>query len=118
MRKILATLAAVALVVGTSSLFAAEQTVKGEVIDVQCHVKRGDKGHGADHANCATSCAKKGAPLAILASDGVYEIAGDYAKDNNAKLIEYVAKTVEAKGEVTEKDGKKTIAVTSIKAGM
>ena len=65
-----------------------------------------------DHESCAVSCAKRGSPMGILASDGVYLIAGDYTKENNKRLIEYVAKKVEAKGEVTEKDGKKTIAVT------
>ena len=43
--------------------------------------------------------------MGIITADGVYTIAGDYAADNNAKLIEFVSKKVEATGDVTEKDG-------------
>jgi hypothetical protein len=53
--------------------------------------------------------------MGILAADGVYTIAGDYTADKNAKLIEFVAKKVEATGEVAEVDGQKTITVTSMK---
>lgn len=119
MRKALASLAAVAMVgfLG-ASLRAEATTVKGEVIDVKCYTK--DHTHvGADHADCALSCAKRGAAMAILTSDGeVYTITGDYAADNNAKLIDYVSKKVEASGAVAEKDGTKTIDVTAIKAAM
>ena len=115
MRKILAAAAAAALIVGVS-LGAAEQTVTGEVVDVACQMKKAPGGQGDAHKGCATACAKKGAAMGILASDAVYEIAGDYAANNNAKLLEFVAAKVEATGEVTEKDGKKIITVTSMKA--
>ena len=43
---------------------------------------------GKETADCAAMCAKKGAPLALLTSDGkVYTIAGGLAADKNAKLI-------------------------------
>ena len=71
---------------------------------------------GEGHADCALSCAKKGAVMGIMTADGVYTIAGDYAANNNAKLLDFVAKNVEVTGTVTEKDGQKMIAVTSIKA--
>lgn len=102
------------LLVSALPLVAAETTVKGEVVDQQCFLK--DKGsRGADHKSCGTSCAKKGMPLAIVTEAGdVYTITGSYAENKNAKLIDFVSKTVEAKGEVTEKDGKKTIAVASL----
>jgi hypothetical protein len=116
MRKILVVLAAAALVAAGASLFAAERTITGEVVDVACQLSKGAGGVGDAHKGCATSCAKKGRTVGILTSDAVYEVAGDYAANNNAKLIEFVAMQVEAKGEVTEKDGKKVITVTSIKA--
>jgi hypothetical protein len=116
MRKFTAALAACALVLGVGvSLRAATETVKGEVVDVQCNLKDANN-HGTDHADCALSCAKKGAALGILTADAVYTITGDYTKNNNQKLIEFVSKTVEASGPVTEKDGKKTIQIESIKA--
>lgn len=116
MRKILAIAAAAALVAASASLFAESKTVKGEVVEVACHTKKGAGGHGDAHKGCATACAKKGNAMGILASDAVYEIAGDYTADNNAKLLEFVAAQVEATGEVSEKDGKKIITVSSIKA--
>jgi hypothetical protein len=115
MRKILAVAAAAALM-ASASLFAESKTVKGEVVDIACHTKKGEGGHGEGHKGCATACAKKGAAMGIMASDAVYEIAGDYAANSNAKLVEFVATQVEATGEVSEKDGKKIITVSSMKA--
>ncbi|MFN2444826.1 MAG: hypothetical protein ABR606_04460 [Vicinamibacterales bacterium] len=96
-------------------MFAAEQTVKGEVVDVACAVKKAPGGKGADHASCAMACAKKGLPAGIMTADAIYEITGDYAANMNAKLLDFVAKQVVVVGDVTEKDGKKMIAVKSIK---
>jgi hypothetical protein len=115
MRKILAVAAAAALV-ASASLVAETKTVKGEVVEIACHTKKGAGGSGEAHKGCATGCAKKGNAMGILASDAVYEITGDYAANSNAKLIEFVAAQVEATGEVTEKDGKKIMTVTSMKA--
>lgn len=114
MRKILAVAAAAAFM-ASASLLAETKTVKGEVVDVACQTKKAPGGQGDAHKGCATACAKKGAAMGIMASDAVYEIQGDYAANNNAKLIEYVASQVEATGEVSEKDGKKIITVTSMK---
>ena len=115
MRKILAVAAAAAFV-ASASLFAETKTVKGEVVDVACQLKKAPGGQGEAHKGCATACAKRGSQMGILTADAVYEIAGDYASNNNAKLLEFVAAQVEATGEVTEKDGKKIMTVTSIKA--
>ena len=116
MRKVLASLAALAIVAGlAASLRAESKTVSGEVIDVQCQMKKAEN-VGSGHLDCALSCAKKGAVMGIMTADGVYTIAGDYAANNNAKLIEFVSKKVEATGDVAEKDGKKVITVSSMKA--
>ena len=115
MRKMIAVFAAAAFV-ATAPLLAAEKTVKGEIVDVACQLKKAPGGQGEAHKGCANACAKKGAQMGILAEDAVYEIQGDFAANNNAKLLEFVASQVEAKGEVTEKDGKKIITVTSMKA--
>jgi hypothetical protein len=116
MRRITAAIAACTLAVALGvSVTAATETVKGELVDVQCNLKDADN-HGADHADCALSCAKKGAALGIMTADAVYTVTGDYTKDNNQKLIEFVSKNVEATGTVTETDGKKTIQLESIKA--
>ena len=96
-------------------LGAAATTLRGEVVDVQCHVKD-TKNKGADHADCALSCARRGATMGLLTADGVYTITGDYTKENNKKLIEFVARQVEATGEVTEKDGKRLIDLSMLAA--
>ena len=85
-----------------------EKTITGEVLDMKCH-------QGKGHEQCATSCVRRGEAAAIKAGDEVYVIVGDYTNDNNAKLVEFVAKDVVATGEIGEADGHKTIKVTSIK---
>ena len=86
--------------------------IKGEVIDQPCYEgKNGARGEG--HKTCALACAKRGNQMAIIdESNTVYSITGDYAANKNEKLIPYVASMVEAKGTVTEKDGKKWIEVS------
>ena len=116
MRKIFALMAGAALVAALAAPLVAQTTVKGEVVDVACAVKKAPGGKGADHAGCAMACAKKGAPVGVMTADAIYTITGDYTANNNAKLLEFVAKQVEVTGTVTEKDGQKMIAVTSIKA--
>jgi hypothetical protein len=85
-----------------------EKTIKGEVIDAKCH-----KGKG--HEGCATACVRKGEAAGIKVGDEVYMIVGDFTADKNAKLVEFVAKEVEATGEIGEAAGHKTIKVTRIK---
>lgn len=94
------------------SAVAEEKTIKGEVIDLKCH-------QGKGHEGCATKCVRSGEAAGIKVGDEVYMIVGDYTNDKNAKLVEFVAKDVEATGEIGEADGHKTINVTAIKlAGM
>ena len=95
--------------------FASDMTVKGEVVDVACSTSKKEAGKGAAHAGCAMVCAKKGQPVGILTADAIYTVTGDYAANSNAKLLDFVAKNVVVTGEVTEKDGQKTINVKSIK---
>ncbi|MGE0359420.1 MAG: hypothetical protein AB7H93_03230 [Vicinamibacterales bacterium] len=104
------------LALGLLLLPAAAQvpSVRGEVVDLACHLEKGAGGRGEAHGACATACARKGHPMAILADDAVYVIEGDYTANNNAKLLDFVARRVEAKGQVTEKDGRQVINVTSM----
>jgi hypothetical protein len=106
---------AAALAVPALAGVAADMTVKGEVVDVACSTAKKEAGKGAGHANCAMVCARKGQPVGILTPDAVYTVVGDYTANNNAKLLDFVARTVVATGEVTEKDGVKSINVKSIK---
>jgi hypothetical protein len=120
MKRVLIYMTMALMIVGAAVAASAatrdsEVTLKGEVIDQPCYDKGGKKGE--DHKACALSCAKRGNQLAILedGSNTVYSITGDYAANKNEKLIPFVAETVEVKGTITEKDGKKWLNVTSIK---
>ena len=123
MRRMFAglTVAAFAIVLAVPVL-AKTETVTGQIVDQTCYMK--DKANSAkDHnmggketADCAAMCAKKGAPLALLTSDGkVYTLGGGLAADMNAKLIPHISHTVEVTGDVTEKEGKMMIASDAVK---
>ena len=116
MRNLISMMAGAAFMVSLASpVVAAEMTVKGEVVDIACAIAKNEAGKGSAHANCAMACAKKGQPVGILTADAVYTVTGDYAANNNAKLLDFVARNVIVTGEVTEKDGVKSINVKSIK---
>lgn len=93
----------------------SDMTVKGEVVDIACAIAKKDAGKGAGHANCAMVCARKGQPVGILTADAVYTVTGDYTANSNATLLDFVARNVVVTGDVTEKDGVKSINVKSIK---
>ena len=116
MRNLISMVAGAALVAALAiPAFAADMTVKGEVVDIACATSKKAAGRGAGHASCAMVCAKKGEPVGILTADAIYTVTGDYAANTNAKLLDFVAKSVIVTGEVTEKDGVKSINVKSIK---
>ena len=116
MRKILAIAAGAAFIsVISAPIFAADMTVKGELVDVACSTEKGDGGKGDGHAACAMSCAKRGQPVGILTADALYVVTGDWAANKNAKLLDFVAKRVEVTGEVSERGGRKMIAIKSLK---
>ncbi len=93
---------------------AAETTVMGKLKDVKCAGDGKVDEAGSDSDACATSCAKRGETMAVIAKDGMYIITGKYAEDKNEKVIPFIGKNLTVKGTVTEKDGKKMIDVTSI----
>ena len=111
-----AALSATAVVVALGApALAKTETIKGEIVEQTCYRKEKTR-VGASHNECAEVCAKKGAPMALLTADGkLYQIAGALAADSNAKLVPHIAHTVEITGEVTEKDGKMTIAADTLK---
>ncbi len=116
MRNLISMVAGAAFVAALAiPAFAADMTVKGEVVDIACATSKKDAGKGAAHASCAMSCAKSGQPVGILTADAIYTVTGDYVANKNAKMLDFVAKTVIVTGEVTEKDGVKSINVKSIK---
>lgn len=107
-------LLATAVVVAAAGVAAESRSITGEVVDVRCYEKAADNAGNA-HVDCALSCARRGATLGILTANGVYTITGEYSAQANKRLIEFVARRVEATGEVTERDGRRTIRIREIK---
>jgi hypothetical protein len=109
------------LVALTMPVFAAPETIKGQLVDQECYAAN-KYNKGVDHKmpedtpNCAVMCAKMGMPVALLTSDGkVYTVTGDLAASSNAKLVPHMGHTVELTGDVASKGGAMTIAATSLK---
>ncbi len=124
MRKMFAGLVAAAFVLALGApAFAKTETVKGQLVDQSCY-KMNKSNTGTTHEmkngkteDCAIACAKMGRPVALLTEDGkVYQITGDLAANNNAKLVAHMSHTVEVTGDVTtESDGTSKIAGSSLK---
>ncbi len=96
-------------------LFAADMTVKGDIVDVACATDMKLAGKATEIIECSVAGAKKGSPLGVKTVDALYAITGDYTANKNAKLLDFVARKVIATGEVTEKDGVRSINVKSIR---
>lgn len=96
--------------------FSEEKTITGEVIDVSCYVIAGAK--GMEHKQCAIDCLKSGAPAGILeeSTGKVYIVIVEDHKTNPAeKVLPFVAKMVEVKGNVNERSGVSVIDIKEIK---
>jgi hypothetical protein len=118
--KILGIIAAFALVALSSGTAFAEPTVqtiqiKGEVVDLKCFLKDGDR--GADHKSCGVTCAKAGNPIGIVTDAGdVYMIiAGKEHQAGRDDLISRMADTVTVEGTLVKKGGLQAIYVSSFK---
>jgi hypothetical protein len=120
--RIISTLLAISAVLvlsGSMSLFAqpkGEQiTLKGEVVDLWCYLEGGD--HGADHKQCAVTCAKAGNPIGLLTEKGdLYVMMG--IKDHQPGrevLIDKMADTVTIQGTLVKKGGVQVVYVSSVK---
>ena len=93
----------------------------GQLIEMLCYARMG-KASGSAYTECSQKSALAGSPLGILTETQVITIIGDMTENENAELLEFLGKTVEATGEVTEGGGpghriigKQTINLTAIK---
>lgn len=102
-----------ATVAGTVTA-AENRTIRGDVVAPGCAVDVPPDTPGESPAARTMRCARRGDQMAIQTSDGLYLVEGDYAANNNAKLLDFVGKPVEAKGNVTERDGTKTINIAAM----
>lgn len=108
--------AVAAFLVSAVPATASEVTVQGELVEISCAMTKGPQGKGQGHSACALSCARQGEPMGVLTADAVYEITGDFTSGNNARLLDFIAKTVTVTGELRERDGKRLLNVKTIRA--
>src|SRR5215831_1469461 len=124
MRISLVGLAAIALVAILASRASAKiETVTGVLVDQTCYllnqanIRQQHVMKNGPVDNCATTCAKKGEPIAVVTPAGkLYVVIGQYTANKNRILVGYMTHTVAMTGEVsTAKDGSATISAISIK---
>ena len=118
--KIMSAVAGASLLLGLGVLVAFAQPkgdtvkVKGEVVDLWCFLEGGDR--GADHKQCAISCAKAGNPIGLVTEkDDVYVLMG--IKDHQPGkevLIDKMAEAVTVQGTLVKKGGTQVIYVSSV----
>jgi hypothetical protein len=92
-------------------VFAKTETVTGEVISLSCYFQN-KANIGQAGMLCAIATVKwEGNPAGILTRDGkVYQITGELAAHNNARLVPLIGRLVTITGEVYEKRGSPMIA--------
>jgi len=91
-------------------------TLNGLVVDTGCYFSHDSKGD--KHAECATTCAKAGVPLAILdeKTGAVYlPIAADH-KNQNDRLLPFIEKQVKVTGVLYERGGVKGLVLKTVAA--
>jgi hypothetical protein len=101
------------------ALFASDEhtqkpiTVTGTVVDTGCYVAHDSS--GSDHVKCATQCARKGIPLAIVDASGkLYSIVAVDHQNPNLRLMPFIEKKVEVTGTLFEKGGASGIWIKSV----
>ena len=95
---------------------AAEKTVTGTLADSFCYITMG--AHGAGHKKCATECAKKGIPVALVekGTDNLYVLL---PPQNNSPLPDDVLSKMEQEvtvtGDAYSKGGVNYLTVKAVK---
>ena len=88
-------------------------TIVGTVVDTGCYMVH--DGIGQDHVDCATECAKKGIPLAIMDGNGkLYLPLGVSHENPNTQLMPFIEKKVKITGTSVERGGMSGIAIKSV----
>src|ERR1700730_1057236 len=96
--------------------FAADKSVTGTLEDSFCYVTMG--AHGADHKKCATECAKKGIPVALVEknSGDLYTLLPSTNDESlTSDVIDKMEDEVTITGDVFSKGGSNYLTVKSVK---
>ena len=113
---VLIAIAACAIAVSMPLMAAQEVTLRGEVVDSVCFIKNGAT--GADHRECAQTCADGGIPLALLdeaSEELVWLASSQMMKGANEELKAHASHTVEITGEWAERGGAKIFIIDAVK---
>ncbi len=93
------------------------QTISGLVRDIACPIQNHESTARKFNRDCALQCARRGSPLAVLTDDGtMYLPMSDSMPDTDqrAKLMPFVGKYVQVKGDVYERKGLHAIVIKEI----
>ena len=94
---------------------AADVTLTGQVIDMNCFVTMGASGAG--HKTCASACAKAGVGLAILVDGNVYvPVSAKPGDPQNSRLEPFAEGRVKVTGTHRMANGIHTIEIKTIAA--
>lgn len=89
-------------------------TMTAKVIDTGCYFSHDTD---ANHATCATTCAKNGVPLALLDASGkLFMVIAANHQNPNTKLMPFVEKKVKVTGTELEKGGLRGILIKTVEA--
>jgi len=99
----------------SSSAQDKNQTVTGEVLDMNCYMT--SDAHGEGHKSCAAKCINGGSPMGVLTSDGkVYLLIEDHSKkEPYQEAKKHAGEQVTVTGALSEKDGIKGLVVSEVK---
>lgn len=106
------------LVLSLATVSGAEDTpkpvtLKGEVVDLHCHITRGAAGE--KHAGCAEACISRGVPAGFLAENGtLYVLLDEKMISVKDKVAGKVGKPLTASGFIVEKDGLRLFKLVSL----
>lgn len=115
-RIAIATVGLIASVGLAATALAAEKSVTGTLEDSFCYVTMG--AHGPDHKKCATGCAKKGIPVALVekGSDNLYVLLPPKnAEPLPNSVISKMEEEVTITGDAFSKGGVNYLTVKSLK---
>lgn len=95
---------------GKGDAKAASQTLKGEIVDLNCYLAHGGKGE--KHSKCAKQCVAGGAPMGLATEKGLYLIVGDHgAEKAYAAAKELAGSKAAITGKVSNREGLQAIVV-------
>ncbi len=88
-------------------------TLKGEVVDLHCHITKGAAGE--KHAGCAEACISRGVPAGFRADNGtLYVLLDEKMISVKDKVAGKVGKPLTASGFIVEKDGMRLFKLVSL----